>query len=134
MKERVFDKPRIASTVVIGVFMTIALILTLIILPFSWADVEAAVDNTAENSDSAAGAVVGGFAVALFGVLGIALVFIVAVANAINSSICLPFAIKNKKSTLKPIRIISYVYDGIIGSLLLVNVIKIIILIATAQS
>lgn len=129
-----YDKPRIASTIIIGIFTTLCLIATIIILPFDWSTVKEAVDNTAENSDSAAGAVVGGFAVALFGVLGIALVFIVAVANAINSSICLPFAIKNKKSTLKPIRIISYVYDGIIGSLLLVNVIKIIILIATAQS
>ena len=129
-----YDKPRIASTIIIGIFTTLCLIATIIILPFDWSTVKEAVDNTAESSDSAAGAVVGGFAVALFGVLGIALVFIVAVANAINSSICLPFAIKNKKSTLKPIRIISYVYDGIIGSLLLVNVIKIIILIATAQS
>ena len=129
-----YDKPRIASTIIIGIFTTLCLIATIIIFPFDWSTVKEAVDNTAENSDSAAGAVVGGFAVALFGVLGIALVFIVAVANAINSSICLPFAIKNKKSTLKPIRIISYVYDGIIGSLLLVNVIKIIILIATAQS
>lgn len=128
-----YDKPRLASTIVIGVFITIALILTLIILPFSWEDVKEAVDKAAESSDSAAGAAVGGFAVALFGVLGIALVIVVAIANVINSSICLPFAIKNRKSTLKPIRIISYVLDGVTGAVLLTNLIKIIVLLATAQ-
>ena len=128
-----YDKPRIPSTVIIGIFMTIALFLTIIILPFSWADVKAAVDSTAENSDSAAGAVAGGFAVALVGALGIALVIIVSIGNIINTAICLPFAIKNRKSTLKPIRIISYVYDAIIGSCLLINIIKLITLIAGAQ-
>ena len=125
-----YDKPRIASTIVIGVFVSLVVILTIIILNFTWADVEAAVDSTAENSDSAAGAVVGGFAVALVMALGMALALIVAVANIIASSICLPFALKNRKSTLKAIRIISYVYDGVIALCLFLNILKIILIVA----
>ncbi len=125
-----YDKPRIPSTVVISVFVTIALFLTILILPISWADVQAAVDNTAENSENAAGAVVGGFAVALVMAIGMALVIIVSIANIITTGILLPFALNNRKSTLKPVRIMSYVLDGLVGAVLITNIVKLILVIA----
>ena len=131
--ENYYDKPRKASSIVISIFITIAFVLTMIILPFDWNDVKDAVDNTAEGADSAAGAIAGGFVIALFGALAIVLVIVVAVANAINAAICLPFAIKNRRSTLKGIRIYSYVLDGVVGLVLLINLIKAISLIVSAQ-
>ena len=132
--ENYYDKPRKTSTIVISIFITIAVVLTMLILPFDWSDVKEAVDNTADGADNAAGAVAGGFVVALFGALAVVLAIIVAVANAINAGICLPFAIKNRRSTVKGIRIYSYVLDGIVGAVLLINIIKIITLIVTAKS
>lgn len=129
-----YDKPRIASTIVIGIFTLIALIITIVTLPINWEMVKEAVDNTAENSDNAAGAVAGGFVIALFGALAVVLTIVLNIANIINQSICLPFALKNRRSTLKPVRIISYVFDGLTGAILLTNIVKIIYLIITSQS
>ena len=132
MKE--YDKPRIASTIVISVFATIALVITLLTLPINWEMVKEAVDNTADNADNAAGAVAGGFVIALFGALAVVLTIALNIANVISMSICLPFSLKNRKSTLKPIRIISYVLDGVTGLILLANIVRVIYLLATAQS
>ena len=127
MREVTYDKPRKASTIVIAIFMTLCLIATLIVLPISWKDVQEAVNNTAEEADSAAGAVAGGFVIALFGSLAVVLTMILEGLNIINCAILLPFSIKNRHSTLKGVRITSYVFDGLIALLLLTNIIKMVI-------
>ena len=128
-KERVFDKPRIASTVVIGIFLIIGMIFALSLVGITWAVIDQAVEDAKNSSDNAAGQIAGASAVALVAAIGIVLVMGIYIAVAIDMSILLPFAIKNRKSTLKPIRIISYVYDGLIGATLLLSIIKIILFI-----
>ena len=130
MKERVFDKPRIVSTVIIGIFLVIALIAAIMFVGVSWADVKAAADSAADSQDNAAGSAVAAGAVALAGALGIVLVILVYIGVAIDTIIILPFSIKNRKSTLKPVRIISYVFDGLIGATLLLSIIKLILFFA----
>ena len=126
-KERVFDKPRIPSTIIIGVFLTIGMFLALMFVGFTWKVVDEMVESAKNSSDEAAGQIAGAGVAALVGALGIVLVMIVYFGVTIAMSICLPFSIKNRKSTLKPIRIISYVFDGLIGATLLLSIIKIIL-------
>ncbi len=130
MKERVFDKPRIASTIVIGIFLLIGMIIAISLSPVTWQAVKEAADEAKNSSDNAAGQVAGASAVAFAGALGIVLVMIIYGIVTIAMGICLPFAIKNRKSTLKPIRIISYVYDGLIGATLILCIVKLILFIA----
>ena len=132
-KKPEYDKPRIASTVVISVLVTIALIFFLLTLKIDWSLIREAVDENTENSENAAGAIAGGFVIALFGSLVVVFAIIINVANIINAGICLPFAIKNRRSTLKGVRIYSYVLDGITGAVLLANIIKLIYLFVTAK-
>ena len=121
MKSVTYDKKRIPSTVIIGIVMILALVFTITLLPTSWSTIQKAI----EGGDPAASPFIA-FAGALAIVLVIALEFAILAA----SSICLPFAINNRKSTLKPIRIISYVYDGVLGVLILTAVVKLILLFA----
>ena len=130
MKERVFDKPRITSTVVIGIFLTIALISAILFVGVSWADVKAAADSAADSQDSAAGSAAAAGAVVLAGAIGIVMVILVYIGVVVDTAIILPFSIKNRKSTLKPVRIISYVFDGLIGATLLLSIIKLILFFA----
>ena len=129
-KQRQFDKPRITSTIIIGVFLAIAMFFAFMFVGVSWAAVKEAADAAAESQEDAAGQVVGGAAVAFAGAIGIVLVMIVYFGVVIDTAIILPFSIKNRKSTLKPIRIISYVFDGLIGATLLLSIIKIILFFA----
>ena len=129
-KQRHFDKPRITSTVIIGIFLLIGMFLAIVLAGTSWAAVKEAADAAKESQEDAAGQVVGGAAVAFAGALGIVLVFIVYIGVTIDMAILLPFSIKNRKSKLKPIRIISYVFDGLIGATLLLSIIKMILFIA----
>lgn len=129
MKERVFDKPRIVSTVILGIFVIAATILALSLVGVTWAQIDAAVENAKNSSDSAAGQVAGASAVAFAGALAIVFVFMIYIGVTISMLICLPFAIANRKSTLKPIRIISYVYDGVIGSVIILSIIKMLLFI-----
>ena len=118
-----YDKKRITSTVIIGIILSICLALTVTLLPISWSAIQQA-------QDSAAGQAASTGALALVAAVGVVLVILVEIAILIANGICLPFAIKNRRSTLKPIRIISYVYDGLIGAMMLTATIKIILLIA----
>lgn len=130
MKEVIYDKKRITSTVILGIFLLISLFFTIIFLPITWAMVNEAVEASKQSNPDAgaAGQVVGAGAIALVIGVGIVLVFAIEIALAINTPIFLLFSIKNRKSTLKPIRIISYVYDGLFGAMFICAVVKIILL------
>ena len=130
VKERHYDKPRITSTIIIAIFLTIAMIIALLLVEVSWTAVKEAADAAKENADDAAGQVVGGAAVAFAGAIGVILVIIIYIGVVIDTAILLPFSIKNRKSTLKPIRIISYVFDGLIGATLLLSIVKLILFFA----
>ena len=129
-KQRHYDKPRIPSTIIISIFLLLGMFFALLFVGTSWAAVKEAADAAAESQEDAAGQVVGGAAVAFAGAIGMVLVIIVYFGVVIDMGIILPFAIKNRKSTLKPVRIISYVLDGLIGATLLLSIIKIILFFA----
>ena len=129
-KEIHYDKPRITSTVIIGIFLAIAMFFALLLVGVSWTAVKEAADAAKESGEDAASQVAGGAAVAFVGAIGVVLVMIVYIGVVIDTAIILPFSIKNRKSTLKPIRIISYVFDGLIGATLVLSIIKIILFIA----
>lgn len=122
-----YDKPRIASTVVIGIFLLVGIIFAVIFAPITWKAIQEAIDSSSSSSDPA-GQAAGGFVLAIFGGLAVVLVGIVYGAILISSGICLIFAIKNRFSTLKPVRIISYVYDGLAGLLILACIAKILMI------
>ena len=130
MKEIQYDKKRITSTVIIGVILTICLVFTIILLPISWSALEAAIEESKSSQTSPGGEAAATGALALAAAIGVVLVVIIEIAILIANGICLPFAIKNRRSTLKPIRIISYVYDGLIGAMMLTATVKIILLFA----
>ena len=122
-----YDKPRIVSTVILGIFLVACLFLSITLIPVTWAAVKAATESAADSADSPEGAVVGGSVAAFALALGMVLVIIVYIGTFITSAICLPFAVKNRKSTLFPIRIISYIYDGLFAAVLILSVVKLIL-------
>ena len=125
-----YDKKRITSTVIIGIILSICLALTIILLPISWSAIQQAIEESKAAQESAAGQAASAGALAIVAAVGVVLVVLVEIGILIANGICLPFAIKNRRSTLKPIRIISYVYDGLIGAMMLTATIKIILFIA----
>lgn len=128
MKPVNYDKPRIVSTVVISIFLAIALFLCLTMYTVWVKDIKAAAEAAKEGSEDPGGQVAGGIAVAFAGAFLLIFVYMFEIGAAILSAIILPFSINNRKSIHKPVRIISYVYDGLIGAVLLASVLKIVLL------
>ena len=128
MKQIEYDKPRIASMIVLGVFLTIFLIVSLLLLPVTWSAINEAIEESQNNSDSAAGAVAASFVIAIFLGLGVALAIVAYAVILLGAGLCLIFTIKNRKSTLLPVRIISFVYDGLAGAIIVLAIVKILLL------
>ena len=114
-----YDKKRITSTIILGIILTILIILTIIFLPTSLS----ALQEEASEQESAAGSI----ALIFVGVIGLVLIFFFQIAINVVSGICLIFSIKNRQSTLKPIRIISYVMDALFFAVNITTLVKIII-------
>ena len=112
-----YDKPRLTSTIILGIFLTILLGLGLLwMFLFNWHDLKA----------NSAGEAVGEI---FFAILFVPFYFIAIVVNGILAAICLIFTIKNRKSTVKAIRILSYVMDAVVAVIIALSVIKISLLI-----
>ena len=125
-----YDKPRIASTSIIGIVISLTLIFTITLLPVSWSALQEAVEQSKSSQSDPAGQAASAGAMALVAAIGVVLVVLLEIGILIANGICLPFAIKNRRSTLKAIRIISYVYDGLIGAQMLCATVKIILFFA----
>ena len=116
-KEKYYDKPRITSTIIIGIFMTITIVIIGLLYPVSWKAI-----NEAGSGN------VGDVFVVFFAALGIVLIIFVLAFTLIPSILCLIFSIKNRHSTVKAVRIISYVYDGLISAAIVAAVLKAVLL------
>ena len=117
--EKSYDKPRITSTIVISIFFLATAGFTVpSLFAYSWKAIDEA---TARGT-------AGDVFVAIFAAFGIVLYLIYLGAVIVECAILLPLSISNRKSTLKPVRIISYVLDVLIGALILASIIKIILL------
>ena len=121
------DKKRIASTVILGVVLVISLIFTFIFIGTSWADLKAIVDSSSSSQETASGQVASAFAVALAGSIWIIFIVGIYFAILISGLICLPFSIRNVKSTLLGIRIVSFIYDGLFAFTITASIVKIIL-------
>ena len=123
------NKKRIVSTVIIGIFLAISIYFVVILFTFNLKEnLQRLSDSATERADGQPGAVVAvGFAAGLAGATLIIMAYLFAIAPLINSSICIIFSIKNRKSCLKPVRIINYVYDGLLGFIIIFTIIKIIL-------
>ncbi len=110
------DKPRITSTVIISIFLLINIILTCSLFMIGFKSIKA------EEGQEA-----GIIFVALFAGVGIVFVLLIYAAIVVSSGVCLAFSVANRKSTLKPVRIISYCYDGLLAAVIVTSIIKIIL-------
>ena len=119
-----YDKPRIASTIIIGIILTISLIITISLLPITWGQISEAIKQNSQSQESAAGQVTSAFALSLVAAMGLAVLIIVNFSLAISNGICLLFSIKNRKSIFLPVRIISYVYDVALAFVIVTSLVK----------
>ena len=108
-----YDKPRLASTIVLGIFF---LLIASMLIPFVFITL-----SSLDSNENAAGVIFGA-------ILLIPMMFIVYIIGGVSSAICLGFSINNRKSTLKSVRIISFVMDGLFGSLFIIAVVRLILL------
>ena len=116
-KDIEFDKPRITSTIIIGIFMAATIILIGTLYPVSWKALTDAVNGEA-----------GAVFIAFFGALAIVLVMGLIIVSAVVQIILLLFSIANRKSTIKGIIITSFVFDGLLSASIIAAVVKVILL------
>ena len=126
---------RLTSTIVIGVLLSVALLFAILLATLN---VSATIDamgqqvsESASESSEPVGTAIGGTIAVAFGALGIILLAIMLVLIAfVPCAILLPFSIRNRVSSSKPIRVINYVYDGVIGAIMLFCILKVILMFA----
>ncbi len=120
-------KKRITSTIILSIILTILLIF---VLPNLTLNLHESFENIKSNASMGE---YGPMAILVVAVGAIGMVFAIAIycilfaAVAITSGVCLIFTIRNRKSCLKPIRIINYVLDGGFSFVIVASVIKIIL-------
>ncbi len=112
-----YDKPRVTSTVIIGIFLVINAILAIALYPVWWSSIKVAEEDPAAAPF-----------VALFAGLGVVMILFIYVAIAAVSLVLFLFSLNNRKSTLKSIRITAIVMDSLLGAMLVASVVKIILL------
>ena len=124
-----YDKPRIASTIIIGIFLTASMFFTILFYGVFWSSINVSTESGSEAEASVVGQIVAAGAAAFaIGFLIILIILLYAIIVAANGVLFL-FSFKNRNSTLKPVRIISYVMDGLIVATSLAAVIKLILFI-----
>ena len=123
------SKKGLVSIIIMGSFLLIMLIITIILLPV---DLKVAMDSikaSAENSEDQAGAAFGAIFAALFVALGVFLFHVAYAVFIIGGGVMLIFIIKNiKKIEMKPLKIINWVLLGVDAFVVTVSIIKIVLL------
>lgn len=120
-------KKRIVSTVILSITLSILLIFVLNNLTL---DLHKAFENMQSDASIEEYGEMSMLVVAIggLGMIVASIVFLTLFINAtISAGICLIFSIRNRKSCLKPIRIINYVLDGGFVFVIGASVIKIIL-------
>ena len=140
VNEKYDTKSHLTSTIIIGVFLLIMLVLTLLILPLdlkALQNVSISAESGGGDSSSAGEQLGKAFAlifVVLMGALAIYLLNAFLIVFNIACGIMLPFTIKNRRSPIKAIRIVNYCYLGVEGFIIISSVIKVIYLLTTRQA
>ena len=120
---------RIKSTIVIGIFLLISILFVIWLIPFNLKERYSAYVESVQNSQKVEGEMIILFhGIALIGAFALLCgAYILALLSLINSSVSLIFSIKNRKSSLKCIRIINYIYDVLLIGIIIFAIIKIIL-------
>ena len=113
---------RLPSTIVIGILLGVALLLLSIAYLIN---VQEVIREQNANQDSTLGE---GIGVALIVVMLVIVVFVTSISSFLIAGISLPFSIKNRKATITPIRVLSFVYDGVGGVIILFAILRIVLL------
>ena len=113
---------RLPSTIVIGILLGVALLLLSIAYLIN---VQEVIREQNANQDSTLGE---GIGVALIVVMLIIVVFVTSISSFLIAGISLPFSIRNRKATITPIRVLSFVYDGVSGVIILFAILRIVLL------
>lgn len=113
---------RLPSTIVIGILLGVALLLLSIAYLIN---VQEVIREQNANQDSTLGE---GIGVALIVVVLIIAIFVTSISSFLIAGISLPFSIKNRKATITPIRVLSFVYDGVSGVIILFAILRIVLL------
>ena len=120
---------RIKSTIVIGIFLLISILFVIWLIPFNLKERYSAYVESVQNSPKVEGEMI--LVLNLVAAIGaLALLFaayVPALLSLINSAVSLIFSIKNRKSSLKCIRIINYIYDVLLVGIIIFAIIKIIL-------
>ena len=116
-KENIYDKPRITSTVIIAIITVLNIIFIASMCTVSWKAINDAGNGTAGDAF-----------VVLFAAFGIVLIIFLLALTIVPNIVCLVFSIMNRHSTIKAVRIISYVFDGLISAAIVAAIVKIILL------
>ena len=120
----------LTSSIFISIFLTIMLLMVFFLATTSFKETidsftESTKEQTEENPGAYMAITVGVIAVGM----ALIIVFIVPMAFIlVTSSILLPVSIKNRKSDTKWIRILSYVFDGLLASCIIFDVVKFILI------
>ena len=115
----VTPKKRITSTVILGIILLSLFILIIIFFPISLKEI--ANSGSSESAEEEGARAIG---LIFVYILIIPLLLIASFGAVIIGGICLPFSIRNRLSTLKAVRIISYIYDGLFGLIIILGIIK----------
>lgn len=113
---------RLPSTIVIGILLGLALLLLSIAYLIN---VQEVIREQNANQDSTLGE---GIGVALIVVMLIIAIFVTSISSFLIAGISLPFSIRNRKATITPIRVFSFVYDGVSGVIILFAILRIVLL------
>ena len=113
---------RLPSTIVIGILLGLALLLLSIAYLIN---VQEVIREQNANQDSTLGE---GIGVALIVVMLVIAIFVTSISSFLIAGISLPFSIRNRKATITPIRVLSFVYDGVSGVIILFAILRIVLL------
>lgn len=128
LKNKIANK-RITSTIVIGIFLLISILFVIWLIPFNLKERYSAYVESVQNSPKVEGEMILVLNL-VAGIGALALLFaayVPALLSLINSAVSLIFSIKNRKSSIKCIRIINYIYDVLLIGIIIFAIIKIIL-------
>lgn len=123
------SKKGLVSIIIMGSFLLIMLVITILLLPIDLKAMMDSIKASAESSEDQAGAAIGAVFAAFFAALGVIIFHIAYFVFIIAGGIMLIFLIKNiKKIEMKPLKIINWVLLGTDAFIITVSIVKIVLL------
>lgn len=122
----------LTSTIVLGIFLTIIIVNFILFLRFGRLAIASAANSSDYNPDEGndvGNTIYYGFQILILS-FGVVFFFGIYIVSIVLSVICLLVSISNRHHALKPVRIISFVYDGLFALCIIYSIIRIVLFIA----